>query len=44
MAEAAFWGFVAGSALLAGAVAGVYLPASQRVIGLVMDAAERELV
>jgi zinc transporter, ZIP family len=36
MAEAAFWGFVAGSALLAGAVAGLYLPASQRTIALVM--------
>jgi len=36
MAEAAFWGFVAGSALLAGAVAGMYLPVSQRAIGLVM--------
>ena len=36
MLEAAFWGFVGGFALLVGAVAGLWLPASQRVIGLVM--------
>lgn len=36
MAEAAFWGFVGGAALLVGAVAGLYLGASQRLIGLVM--------
>ncbi|MCA1845054.1 MAG: ZIP family zinc transporter [Actinobacteria bacterium] len=36
MFEAAFWGFVGGVALLLGAVAGLVLPASQRVIGLVM--------
>ena len=34
--EAAFWGFVGGAALLIGAVAGIYLPASKRLIGLVM--------
>jgi zinc transporter, ZIP family len=34
--EATFWGFVGGFALIVGAVAGLILPASQRVIGLVM--------
>jgi ZIP family zinc transporter len=34
--EAAFWGFVGGAALLIGALAGIYLSASLRVIGLVM--------
>jgi ZIP family zinc transporter len=34
--EAAFWGFVGGAALLLGAVAGLWLPVSQRAIGLVM--------
>jgi ZIP family zinc transporter len=34
--EAAFWGFVGGVALLIGAVLGLTLHASQRVIGLVM--------
>jgi zinc transporter, ZIP family len=36
MLTAAFWGAVGGAALLVGAVAGVKLPASQRVIGLIM--------
>lgn len=36
MLEAAFWGFVGGVALLIGAVVGLYLPASQRTIGLIM--------
>ena len=36
MLEAAFWGFVGGGALLVGAVVGVYLPVSSRMIGLVM--------
>lgn len=36
MLEAAFWGFVGGGALLIGAAAGIWLPASNRVIGLVM--------
>jgi zinc transporter, ZIP family len=36
MVEAAFWGLVGGFALLVGAVAGLVLPASQRLIGLVM--------
>jgi zinc transporter, ZIP family len=34
--EAAFWGFVAGAALLLGGLAGIKLPVSPRVIGLVM--------
>jgi ZIP family zinc transporter len=34
--EAAFWGFVGGFALLIGAAAGLWLPASQRTIGLIM--------
>ncbi len=34
--EAGFWGFVAGAALLLGALGGLYLPASKRFIGLVM--------
>jgi ZIP family zinc transporter len=33
---AAWWGFVGGAALLVGAVLGIYLPVSSRVIGLVM--------
>ena len=36
MLEAAFWGFVGGVALLVGAVIGLRLRASQRVIGLIM--------
>lgn len=36
MLEAAFWGFVGGAALLVGAVAGIYLPASTRLVGLIM--------
>jgi ZIP family zinc transporter len=36
MLEAAFWGLVGGFALLVGAVVGLRLPASQRLIGLVM--------
>jgi ZIP family zinc transporter len=34
--EAAFWGFVGGAALLLGAAGGLYVPTSQRVIGLIM--------
>src|ERR687886_1853895 len=34
--EAAFWGLVGGFALLVGGVAGLKLPASQRLIGLIM--------
>jgi ZIP family zinc transporter len=34
--EAGFWGFVGGFALLVGAVAGLFLPAGQRLIGLIM--------
>jgi ZIP family zinc transporter len=33
---AAWWGFVGGAALLVGAVLGIYLAASKRIIGLVM--------
>ncbi len=36
MLEAAFWGFVGGGALLVGALIGLFVPTSQRVIGLVM--------
>lgn len=36
MLEAAFWGLVGGFALVLGAVIGLTLPTSQRVIGLVM--------
>jgi ZIP family zinc transporter len=36
MWEAAFWGFVGGFALLLGAVAGIWLPASKRFVGLIM--------
>lgn len=36
MFEAAWWGFVGGAALLVGALAGLYLSASTKVIGLVM--------
>jgi zinc transporter, ZIP family len=36
MWEAAFWGFVGGFALIVGAVVGLKVPASARVIGLVM--------
>lgn len=36
MLEAAFWGFVGGVALLVGAIAGLTLRTSQKVIGLVM--------
>ncbi|MDQ1688599.1 MAG: zinc transporter, family [Frankiaceae bacterium] len=36
MLEAAFWGFVAGAALLVGALIGLYARASTRVIALVM--------
>jgi ZIP family zinc transporter len=36
MLEAAFWGLVGGFALLVGGVVGLTLPASQRLIGLVM--------
>ncbi len=36
MLEAAFWGFVGGGALLVGALVGVFVPTSQRTIGLVM--------
>jgi zinc transporter, ZIP family len=36
MLEAAWWGFVAGAALLIGGLAGIYLPTSNRFIGIVM--------
>lgn len=36
MLEAAWWGFVGGSALLIGALLGVYLPTPAKVIGLIM--------
>jgi zinc transporter, ZIP family len=36
MLEAAFWGFVAGGALIVGAAAGLWLHPSQRTIGLIM--------
>ena len=36
MLEAAFWGFVGGFALIVGAVAGLRLAPSQRLVGLVM--------
>ena len=36
MLEAGCWGLVAGFALVVGALVGLYLPSSQRVIGLVM--------
>lgn len=36
MLEAAWWGFVAGAALLIGAFLGIYVGASKRVVGLVM--------
>lgn len=36
MLEAAFWGLVGGFALLIGAAVGLKVPASQRVVGLVM--------
>lgn len=36
MLEAAFWGFVGGFALLVGAVAGLKLTTSPRLIGLIM--------
>lgn len=36
MLEAALWGFVAGSALLIGAVVGLWVPVSHRFVGLVM--------
>ena len=36
MVEAALWGFVGGIALLIGALIGLFLPTSQRTIGLVM--------
>src|SRR4029079_6797480 len=36
MLEAGFWGVVGGAALLLGAVAGLWLPVSPRVIGLIM--------
>ena len=36
MIEAGFWGFLGGFALIVGAVLGLKLPTSQRVIGLVM--------
>jgi ZIP family zinc transporter len=36
MIEAALWGGVGGAALLVGAVAGIYLPATRRAIALVM--------
>lgn len=36
MLQAAFWGFVAGAALLVGALVGIYVRTSTRVIGLIM--------
>ena len=36
MLEAAWWGFVGGAALLLGAAAGLWLPVSNRLVGLVM--------
>jgi len=36
MGAAAFWSFVGASSLLLGALAGLYLPVTARVIGLVM--------
>ncbi|HEX6246399.1 MAG TPA: ZIP family zinc transporter [Nocardioidaceae bacterium] len=36
MLEAAWWGFVGGSALLVGAIAGVLLPVGPRLVGVVM--------
>ena len=36
MLLAAWWGFVGGFALILGALAGLYLPVSKRVIGLIM--------
>ena len=36
MLEAAFWGFVGGGALLVGALVGLFVPTSQRTIGLIM--------
>ncbi len=36
MLEAAWWGFVGGGALLVGAAAGIWLPVSNRLVGLVM--------
>ena len=36
MLEAAWWGFVAGAALLVGAAAGIWLSASKRFIGITM--------
>ncbi len=36
MLTAAFWGFVGGAALLVGALAGIYLRVSHRVVGLIM--------
>ncbi len=36
MLQAGFWGFVGGVALLIGAAAGIWLPTSKRVIGVVM--------
>ncbi len=36
MLEAGFWGFVGGAALIVGALAGLYLRSSLRLIGLVM--------
>ncbi len=36
MLEAAFWGFVGGGALLLGALFGLFVPTSQRTIGLIM--------
>ena len=36
MLEAAFWGLIGGLALVLGAILGLWLPASQRTIGMVM--------
>lgn len=37
MLEAGFWGFVGGAALLVGALIGLYLPVSNRMVGIVMS-------
>ncbi len=36
MLEAAAWGFVAGASLIIGALAGIFIPTSQRFVGLIM--------
>ena len=36
MLEAAFWGFVAASALIIGAAVGIWIPISRRIVALIM--------